>query len=45
MFDDAINIMPMEYWLIDGVHPTVKGYELIKNKWLNAFSEITGEEI
>lgn len=28
------------YWLIDGVHPTAMGHEVIKREWLKAFEEI-----
>ena len=28
------------YWLRDGVHPTVAGHELIKQKWLEAYEHL-----
>jgi len=39
-FDEAVKLAPPEYWLIDGVHPTPKGHELIKREWLKAFETI-----
>ena len=31
---------PVGYWLIDGVHPTPAGHELIKGEWLKAFEQL-----
>lgn len=36
-FDKATEIQPAEYWLYDGVHPTMAGSEIIKRAWLRAF--------
>lgn len=37
-FDKANSGAPSDgYWLLDGVHPTAMGHELIKNEWLKAF--------
>jgi lysophospholipase L1-like esterase len=36
-FDALAKKAPNEYWLGDGVHPTAKGHEFIKNQWLKAF--------
>lgn len=38
--DNLTKMAPAEYWLFDGVHPTVKGHEFIKNEWLKAFEEL-----
>ena len=39
-FDEAAKTAPDTYWLVDGVHPTAMGHELIKREWLKAFGEI-----
>ena len=39
-FDDACKKAPPEYWVIDGVHPTPCGHEIIKRLWLEAFEKI-----
>ena len=31
---------PEDYWLMDGVHPTPAGHELIKQEWLKAFEQL-----
>lgn len=35
--DDAATIAPADYWLMDGVHPTAMGHELIAREWIKAF--------
>lgn len=40
IFDDAEKITPASELLSDGVHPTLKGHELIKNEWIKAFNEL-----
>ncbi len=37
LFDEAAKKVPASYWLIDGVHPTAMGHELIKREWIKAF--------
>lgn len=39
-FTEAAKLAPNEYWLADGVHPTMKGHELIKREWLKAFNAL-----
>ena len=39
-FDELCKKAPNEYWLGDGVHPTAKGHEFIKNEWLKAFKNL-----
>ncbi|MBQ7906624.1 MAG: SGNH/GDSL hydrolase family protein [Clostridia bacterium] len=39
-FDALAKKAPNSYWLGDGVHPTAKGHEFIKNQWLNAFKQL-----
>ncbi len=36
-FDRVSANTPEGYWLVDGVHPTPAGHELIKQQWLKAF--------
>ena len=38
-FDEACKIQPAEYWIGDGVHPTVAGHQLIADKWLALFED------
>lgn len=40
MFDDATKLAPADAWLVDGVHPTAAGHELIKREWLKAFKTL-----
>ena len=39
-FDDAEKLAPADYWLIDGVHPTAAGHELISQEWIAAFKKL-----
>jgi lysophospholipase L1-like esterase len=34
VFDKACEKAPAEYWMWDGVHPTVAGHELMAREWL-----------
>lgn len=34
VFDKAIKKMPAEYWIWDGIHPTVPGHELMAREWI-----------
>lgn len=34
VFDDAAQKAPSEYWLVDGVHPTIYGHGLIAREWI-----------
>lgn len=36
-FDDACELAPPSYWLMDGVHPTAAGHELIAREWIKVF--------
>ena len=40
MLNEACTKAPADYWLMDGVHPTPAGNELIKQKWLETFETI-----
>lgn len=44
MFDQAVKTTPANVLTGDGVHPTLKGHELITKEWLKAFEEITAGE-
>ena len=39
-FDEAQKTIPASELAADGVHPTRKGHELIKNEWIKAFKEL-----
>lgn len=39
-FDEALKLAGNDYWLMDGVHPTTAGHELIKREWMKAFEEM-----
>ena len=39
-FDRAEKLCPSDYWLKDGVHPTIIGHELIKRKWIKTFKDM-----
>ncbi|MFA6929402.1 MAG: SGNH/GDSL hydrolase family protein [Lentisphaeria bacterium] len=34
IMDDACQVMPKEYWLADGVHPTLAGHQLLADAWV-----------
>ena len=35
-FDEASKIAPASHWLMDGVHPTSAGHELIARQWMKS---------
>ncbi len=37
VFEAACKVADSTYWLMDGVHPTTAGHELIAREWLKAF--------
>lgn len=39
-FDAAAKTAEPSYWLMDGVHPTAMGHDLIKRAWLEAFAQL-----
>ena len=39
IFDEATKLAPEQYWLYDGVHPTIAGHELIKTEWIKNFEK------
>lgn len=39
MFNKACEKAPADYWLGDGVHPTVAGHQLIADAWIKCFEE------
>ena len=39
IFDQALQQAPAEYWLVDGVHPTLAGHSLMAAAWLEAFEK------
>ena len=40
LLDKVSTDTPEGYWLVDGVHPTPAGHELIKREWLKAFESL-----
>lgn len=40
VLDKAAEKEENTYWLIDGVHPTAMGHELIKREWLKSFEKM-----
>ncbi len=40
IFNAALKQAPAEYWLGDGVHPTIAGHQLMADAWLKATSSI-----
>jgi len=39
VFDKACEKAPADYWIWDGVHPTVPGHELMAREWLKQFEQ------
>lgn len=39
LFDQAITKAPAEYWIWDGIHPTVFAHELMAREWLKQVSK------
>lgn len=40
LFDAATNEAPADYWLKDGVHPSIAGHKIIKDAWLAHFQNL-----
>jgi len=40
IFDAALKRAPMEYWLGDGVHPTLAGHHLMKNEMVKVIQKL-----
>jgi len=38
VFDKAITKAPLEYWIWDGIHPTVPAHELMAREWIKQTS-------
>jgi len=39
-FREKCSLAPQEYWLIDGVHPTPAGHQLITEAWMQAAQKL-----
>jgi lysophospholipase L1-like esterase len=39
VFDQAIKKAPLEYWIWDGIHPSVPGHELMAREWIRQVSQ------
>lgn len=42
MFEEAQQRAPIDYWIWDGVHPTVFGHELMAREWIKQVSNRLG---
>ena len=40
MFFELLKEREAEYWIWDGVHPTVCGHQMIANQWLKYAGEL-----
>ena len=40
ILNEACHIAPQEYWLLDGVHPTLAGHQLLADAWLQEYAKI-----
>lgn len=40
LFNDAVKRAPADYWIWDGIHPTVSGHGLMAEAWLNKVGKI-----
>lgn len=38
VFEDAQQLAPIDYWIWDGIHPTVFGHELMAREWIKQVS-------
>ncbi|MDJ1484796.1 SGNH/GDSL hydrolase family protein [Cytophagaceae bacterium YF14B1] len=39
VFDQAVKRAPLDYWIWDGIHPTVPGHELMAREWIRQVSQ------
>ena len=40
VMDRASELADASYWLMDGVHPTAMGHQLLKREWMKAFEQM-----
>jgi len=40
VFDQALELAPVDYWCPDGVHPSMAGSALMKAAWLSVFNKM-----
>jgi len=40
VMDRASELTDASYWLMDGVHPTAMGHQLLKREWMKAFEQM-----
>ncbi|MBP1582364.1 MAG: SGNH/GDSL hydrolase family protein [Victivallales bacterium] len=40
ILNEACSIAPPDYWLADGVHPTLAGHQLLADAWLQEYARI-----
>lgn len=43
VMDKASELADTSYWLMDGVHPTAMGHQLLKREWMKAFEQQAGD--
>ena len=39
-FNELSKLAPNDYWIVDGVHPTAMGHNMIKEEWIKAFMNL-----
>ncbi len=44
IFEEALELAPVEYWCPDGVHPSLAGCYLMKEAWLEGFRMVAPAE-
>lgn len=40
IFDEALKKAPVEFWTVDGVHPSTAGHGLMAKEWVKAFKNL-----
>ena len=40
-FNEMLTLCPADYWMLDGIHPTTAGHEIIAREWIKTFKKLT----